>query len=66
MPGHDRIDGFWLKKFASVHSRLALEMNRCLQGAHVPEKITFIQKKRSKETVSNNYRPIACSQMMRK
>ena len=35
--GHDGIHGFWFKKFTSIHSRLALEMNRCLQGAHVPE-----------------------------
>ena len=30
---HDRIHGFWFKKFTSIHDRLALEMNRCLQGA---------------------------------
>ena len=29
-PGHH---GFWFKKFTSVHDRLGLEMNRCLQGA---------------------------------
>ena len=36
-PGHDGIYGFWLKKFTSIHESLALEMNRCLQGAQVPE-----------------------------
>ena len=36
-PGHDGIDGFWFKKFTTIHDRLALEMNRCLQEAHVPE-----------------------------
>ena len=40
MPGHDWIHGFWFKKFTSIHDRLALEMNRCLQGAHVPEWMT--------------------------
>ena len=39
-PGHDEIHGFWFKKFTSIHDRSALEMNRCLQGAHVPEWIT--------------------------
>ena len=36
-PGHDGIHGFWFKKFTSIHDRLVLDMNRCLQGAHVPE-----------------------------
>ena len=36
-PGHDRIHGFWFKKFTSIYDRLALEMNRCLQDAQVPD-----------------------------
>ena len=39
-PGHDGIHGFWFKKFTSIHDRLALEMNKCLQRAHVPEWMT--------------------------
>ena len=39
-PGHDGIHSFWFKKFTSIHGRLALEMNRCLQDAHVPEWMT--------------------------
>ena len=59
--GHDGIHGFWFKKFTSIHDRRALEMNRCLQGAHVPEwmtkgKTTLIQKYPRKGTSSNNYR----------
>ena len=34
---HDGIHGFSFKKFTSIHSRLVLEMNKCLQRAHVPE-----------------------------
>ena len=54
-PGHDGIHGFWFKKFTSIHDRLALEMNRCLQGAHIPKwmtkgKTTLIQKDPSKGT----------------
>ena len=68
-PGHDGIHGFWFKKFTSIHDRLALEMNRCLQDAHVPEwmtkgKTTLIQKDPSKGTAPNNYRPITCLPMM--
>ena len=56
------------KKFTSIHGRLALEMNRCLQ---VPEwmtkgKTTLIQKDRIKGTAPNNYWPITCLPMMRK
>ena len=63
MPGHDGIHGFWFKKFTSIHDRLTLEMNRCQQGAHVPEwitkrKTTLIQKDPLKGTAPNNYRPI--------
>ena len=35
-PSHDGIHGFWFKKFTSIHDRLALEMNKCLQKAHTP------------------------------
>ena len=68
-PGHDGIYGFWFKKFTSIHGRLPLEMNRCLQDAHVPEwmtkrKTTLIQKDSSKGTDPNNYRPITCLPMM--
>ena len=67
--GHDGIHCFWFKKFSSIHGRLALEMNRCLQGVQVPDwmtkgKTTFIQKDPSKGTAPNNYRPIACLPMI--
>ena len=38
--GHDGICGFWFKKLPSIHNRIALEMNKCLQGAHVLEWMT--------------------------
>ena len=68
-PGHDGIHGFWFKKFTSIHDRPALEMNRCLQDAQVPEwitkgKTTLIQKDPNKGTAPNNYRPTACLPMM--
>ena len=68
-PGHDGIHGFWFKKFTFIHGRLALEMNRCLQAARVPEwitkgKTTLIQKDPNKGTAPNNYRAITCLPMM--
>ena len=36
-PGHDGIHGFWFKKFTSIHDRLTLEMNKCLERARLPE-----------------------------
>ena len=67
-PGYDGIHGFCLKKFTSIHDRLELEMNRCLQGTHVPEwmtkgRTTLIQKVPSKETTLNNLRSITCLPM---
>ena len=57
------------KKFTSIHDRLALEMNRYLQQAHVPEwstkgRPTLIQKDPHKETVPKIYRPITCVPIM--
>ena len=68
-PGLDGIHGFWFRKFTSIHGRLVLEMNRCLQGAQVPKwmtkgKTTLIQKDPSKGTAPNNHRPITCLPMM--
>ena len=59
-PGHDGIHSFWFKKFISIHGWLAQELNRCLQGAQVPEwmtkgKTTLIQKDSSKGSAPNNY-----------
>ena len=61
--------GFWFKKFTSIHNRLALEMNRCLQEAQVPHwmtkgNTTLIKKDLSKGTAPNNYRPITCLPMI--
>ena len=61
--------GFWFKKSTSFYGRLVLEMNKCLQGAQIPDwmtkgKTTLIQKNPSKRTAPNNYRPITCLPMM--
>ena len=66
MPSYDGIHDFWFKKFTFIHDRLELEMNRCLQGAQIPEwmtkgKTTFTQ---GKKPSPNNYRPITCLPIM--
>ena len=68
-PGHDGIHGFGFNKFTSIHSRLALEMKKCFQEAHVPDwmtngKTALIQKYPSKGTATKNYRLITCLPMM--
>ena len=70
-PGHYGINSFWFEKFTSIHDRLALEKNKCLQRVHVPEwmtkgKATLIQKEPSKGTAPNNYRHITCLPMILK
>ena len=55
--------------FTSIHDRLALEMNKCQQTAHVPEgmtkgRATLRRKDSNKGTAPNNYRPIPCLPMM--
>ena len=69
MPGHDGIHGMWFKKSTSIHGRLALEINRCLQEVYVPDWMTegntiLIQKDPGKGTPPNNYRPITCLQIV--
>ena len=70
-PSHDGTHGNWFKKFTSIHDRLALEMNRCLQGAHILK--LMIKGKNhtdpegpSKGTAPNNYGPITSLPIMRK
>ena len=64
-PGYDGIHRFWFNKFTTIYDRLALEMIRCQQKAHVPEcmtkgRTTLIRKDSRKRTALNNYRHITC------
>ena len=60
----------WLKKFTSVHDRLATEMNKCMQKIEITEwmtkgKTTLIQKApRQKKPPPNHYRIITCLPIM--
>ena len=33
-PGHDGIQGYWFKKFASILNRLVIEINTCQEKKH--------------------------------
>ena len=64
-PGPDGVQGYWLKNFVSLHSKLAEHLNLCLETGETPAWMTkgrtvLIQKDRSKGTVASNYRPITC------
>ena len=64
-PGPDGVQGYWLKNFVSLHSKLADHLNLCLETGETPAWMTkgrtvVIQKDRSKGTVARNYRPITC------
>ena len=64
-PGLDGVQGYWLKNFISLHSKLAENLNPCFETGETPAWMTIgrtvlIQKDHSKGTVTSNYRPITC------
>ena len=68
-PGPDGVQGFWFKKFTSVHVAIAEGLQDCLQSGDVPEWMTvgrtsLFMKDPVKGPVADNYRPIACLPMM--
>ena len=68
-PGPDLIQGFWLKNFSSLHERVRLLPNECLDSGFVPNWLTrgrtsLLQKDKSKGNVASNCRPITCLPLM--
>ena len=68
-PGPDHVQWFWVKKFTSLHGRVATALNRCLCSGNVPEwmnvgKTVLIQKDPDKGVAPSNYRPITCLPVM--
>ena len=68
-PGPDLVQGFWLKNFTSLHERVRLQLNECLNSGFEPSWLTrgrtsLLQKDRSKDNVASNYRPITCLPLM--
>ena len=59
--GQGGLHGFWFEKFLSIHDRLVLQLNRCLDIIDIPERIdktqsTLIQEEPflQKGTISGN------------
>ena len=68
-PGHDFIQGFWVKNFTKLHQRIAIQLNQCVNEGCVPHwmtkgRTTLIMKDPEKGTVPCNYRPITCLPLM--
>ena len=62
----DKIQGFWLKSFtAAVHEVLGTVLNECTEVRDVPrwlikERTILLMKDSNKGTAAENYKPIAC------
>ena len=68
-PGPGCVQGYWFKRFSSLHSRLAGHLQNCIVVCDVPKwmtegKTTLIQKDPEKRNAANNYHPIACLLLM--
>ena len=68
-PGPDLVQGFWLKKFRSLHERVCQQLQSCLDDGFVPIWMTkgrtvLLQKDKSKGNIASNYRPITCLPLM--
>ena len=68
-PGPDLVQEFWLKNFSSFHERVRLQLKECLDSGFVLSWLTrgrtsLLQKDKSKDNVSSNYRPITCLPLM--
>ena len=68
-PGPDLVQGFWLKKFSSLHGRVRSQFKECLHSGFVPswltrERTALLQKDKNKSIIANNYRHITCLPLM--
>ena len=70
-PGPDCAQGYWFKRFSTLHSRLSEHLQTGIVEGNVPTWMTkgrtkLIQKDPEKGNAANNYRPIACLPLMSK
>ena len=69
-PGPDGVQGYWLKHFTTLHSRIANQMNvMIVNGSEIPRWMTtsntvLCQKDPNKGRAVDNYRPISCLPLM--
>ena len=68
-PGPDGVQGYWFKRFTSLHNALTAHLQACVTKSEVPEwmtkgKTVLVQKDPDKGKTASNYRPIACLPLM--
>ena len=64
-PGPDCVQGYWFKRFLTLHYRLTEHLQTCVAEGNVPTwmtkgRTTLIQMDLEKGNAANNYRLIAC------
>ena len=64
-PGPDGVQGYWIKNLNSLHCRIALQLDKCLQENSVPiwmvtGKTVLCVKDVTKGSAVENFRPITC------
>ena len=67
--GPDNVQGFWLKNMRKLHQRMASQLQECLDGRGIPERITkgrtvLLIKEKVKGNAVGNNRPITCLPIM--
>ena len=69
-PGHDGVQGFWIKRLDKMHERIATQLNEILEGTkEIPSWMTYgrtvlCQKDPVKGNSVENFRPITCLPLM--
>ena len=68
-PGPDGVQGFWIKKFTTLHKRIADQMDMINKRVEIPKWITIgktvlIQKDGSNGNAVDNFRLIFCLPLM--
>ena len=68
-PGPDCVQGYWFKRFTSLHDKLTKNLQDCMTTGETPEWLTkgktaLVQKDPAKGNIASNYRPIACLPLM--
>ena len=69
-PGHDGVQGFWIKRLDKMHERIATQLNEILEGTkEAPSWMTYrrtvlCQKDPAKGNFVENSRPITCLPLM--
>ena len=59
-PGHDGVQGFWIKRLDKMHERIATQLNEIVEGTkEIPSWMTY-----AKGNSVENFRPMTCLPLM--